>query len=302
MPSDPTTSRLSVRDWLSVAAVALMWGSSFLFIKIGVQDFPPGTVAWLRISLGAAALACLPIARTPLRHPGDRRLIAVLGIVWMAIPFTLFAYAEVHISSALAGMINGATPLFTALLAALWLRDRTSRRMAVGLVVGFLGVVVTGWPNVEGRASAAAVVMVLAATLCYGVAFNISGVLQRRNGALPVIWRAQIVAMIVTTPLGVTGLVEATPSLAGVTAILVLGVLGSGAAFVMFTDLAGRVGATRGSITTYLAPVIALALGAGLAGEAIARLSLLGIVLVLVGAWLTSAGRGPTPSDGAGRR
>src|SRR5690606_37275647 len=103
VPSDPTTSRLSVRDWLSVAAVALMWGSSFLFIKIGVPDLPSATVAWLRISLGAAALPCLPIARTPLRHPGDRRLIAVLGIVWMAIPFTLFAYAEVHISSALAG-------------------------------------------------------------------------------------------------------------------------------------------------------------------------------------------------------
>ena len=118
---------LTGRDWGMLVAVALMWGSSYLFIKIGLEDFPPATIAWLRIALGALALTLVPAARAPLRHREDWRLTAILGVVWMAVPFVLFTVAQQHIASALAGMINGAAPLFTAAVAAVWWRRSPDR-------------------------------------------------------------------------------------------------------------------------------------------------------------------------------
>lgn len=186
---------------------------------------------------------------------------------------------------------NGAAPLFTAAIATVWLRQRPDRALVVGLVVGFVGVVLLGLPNVDGRASGLGLLMVLLATFLYGVSFNLTGVLQARNGALSVILRAEIVAMLVLTPFGAPGLVGARPGVAVVLAMLALGALGTGLAFVLFTSLVGRVGAPRASITTYLVPVVSLVLGAGLAGERVALLSLAGVALVLVGAWLASGRR-----------
>src|SRR5690606_3754780 len=294
MPSAPRPApvQFELRDWGMLAAVALMWGASFLFIKLGLEDFPPATVAWLRIALGALALGLIPASRAPLRTPRDWRFVSVLGIVWMAVPFVLFALAQQHIPSALAGMINGAAPLFTAAIAALWWRGGSlDARLLVGLAVGFVGVVTLGLPNVEGSASATGILLILVATALYGVAFNLSGHLQARNGALAVIWRAQLVALVAVAPFGLPGLADSTPTLKGWLSLVALGALGTGVAFALFTMLVGRVGAPRASITTYLIPVVALVLGAGLAGESVAPLSLVGIVLVLLGAYLASGRR-----------
>src|SRR5690606_39448900 len=96
MPSAPRPApvQFELRDWGMLAAVALMWGASFLFIKLGLEDFPPATVAWLRIALGALALGLIPASRAPLRTPSDWRLVSVLGMVWMAVPFVLFTVAQ----------------------------------------------------------------------------------------------------------------------------------------------------------------------------------------------------------------
>lgn len=292
MPSAPAPAQPRAGDLGLVLAVALMWGSSFLFMELGLEDFPPATVAWLRIAFGALALGSFPAARAPLRHPGDRWLVAVLGLVWMAVPFVLFPVAQQHIPSALAGMINGAAPLFTAAVALVWWRRVPEGRLLVGLVVGFAGVVLVGVPNVEGSASVLELVLVLLATLLYGVAFNISGHLQVRNGSLPVVLRAQLVALLVLTPVGLPGLARSTPTVIGLAAMVALGALGTGLAFYCFTTLAGRVGASRASVATYLIPVVALGLGAGLLGERVAPLSLVGIALALLGAWV-AAGRVP---------
>lgn len=293
MPSAPSTDpvRFSGRDVLLLVAIALMWGASFLLIKIGLEDFPPATVAWLRIAFGAVALGLLPAARAGLRERGDWPLVALLGLVWMAAPFTLFALAQQHIPSALAGMINGAAPLFTAAFAALWFRKAPDARLVTGLVIGFAGVLFLGLPNMEGTASAAGIGMVLLATMLYGVAFNVSGPLQRRNGALSVIWRAQLVALVAAAPFGAPGLASSTPTVPGVLALVALGALGTGVAFAFFAVLVGNVGAPRASVTTYLVPVVALALGAGLAGESVATVSLAGIVLVLIGAFVATTNR-----------
>lgn len=280
-------------DWALVAIAAPMWGSSFLLIKIGVQDVPPTTVAWLRLAFGAAALALIPAARKPLRRPRDWGQVGVLGAVWMAVPFVLFPLGEQTIPSALAGMINGAAPIFTAAIGALWFRNRLSPRLAAGLVVGFLGVVVVTLPAAGGPAALMGVLLVGLATLLYGVAFNIADPVEERNGPLPVIWRVEIVALVLTTPTGVIGLADSTPTLVGVIALVVLGAVSTGFAFACFAVLIGRVGATRASVTVYLVPVVAVLLGAGLADETVSPLSLLGIGLVLLGAYLASGHRGP---------
>lgn len=292
----PPVLGFSGRDWALLLAVALTWGSSFWLIKVGLEDFPPTTVAWLRILFGALALTLVPGSWRPLRHRRDWRGVALLGLIWMAAPFLLFTVAEQHISSALAGMINGATPLVTTAFAVLLFGHALSRRLIAGLAVGFLGVLTIGLPNVEGAASLAGVAMVLVAITCYGLSFNISGPLQVRNGALPVIWRIQLVALVLSTPYGAPGLADSTPTTTGVLAMLALGSLGTGLGFVLFAVLVGRVGAPRAAVNNYLVPVVALGLGAGLAGESVAPVSLLGIALVLCGAYLaTSSGRRVPP-------
>lgn len=274
-----------------LAAAALMWGGSFFLIKIGLTDLPPATVAWLRLVFGAAALSLLPASRRPLRHRGDWRLVAVLGLVWMAVPFLLFPIAQQTIPSSLAGMINGAAPLFTALIAVAWYRTSPDRRLVAGLAVGFAGVVTVNLPALEAHATLGGVALILAATVMYGVAFNLAEPLESRNGALAVIWRAELVAVAVLTPAGLHGLLSSTPSAASMAAMVALGALSTGVAFAFFTVLIGRVGASRASVTIYLIPVVAILFGAGLAAEPVAPMSLVGTALVLLGAYLASGSR-----------
>lgn len=300
MTSATGTARggFAARDWALVATVAVLWGSSFLLIKFGVHDLAPATVAWLRLLFGVAALSCVPAARRPLRVRSDRGWVALLGVTWMAVPFVLFPLAERSIPSALAGMINGAAPLFTAVLAAGWSRRLPGRGTAVGLAIGFVGVLAVNLPAARGGARLAGIAMVLSATLLYGVAFNLAEPLEERNGALPVLYRALVVAVVVDTPAGVLGLADSSPGATALVSMVALGALSTGVAFVAFTTLVGRVGASRASVTVYLVPVVALALGVAVRGEPVAALSLAGVVLVLLGAYLTGRHTDGVPPPG----
>ena len=288
----------AARDWALLAAVAVMWGSSFLLIKAGVHSFAPATVAWLRLLFGVALLSCFPAARKPLRR-ADRAPVALLGLVWMAGPFVLFPLAERSIPSALAGTINGAAPLFTAAIAALWSRRMPGRGPLTGLVVGLAGVVAVDAPAVgSGSAGMLGIGLVLLATVLYGVAYNLTAPLEDRNGALPVIWRAELAALAVDTPAGLAGLVHSSATLGGLLAMAVLGAVCTGLAFAAFATLVGRVGATRGSVTVYLVPVVAIVLGVAVNGEPVQPVSLAGIALVLAGAYLTSRPNQPPSQTG----
>ena len=275
-------------DWAFVTGVALAWGASFLFIEIGLESFEPGLVAFLRVAFGALTLALIPGARGPVRR-ADWPLIGLLGVVWMTVPFTLFAVAQQWIDSSLAGMINAAAPLFTALIAALVVRRLPGRLQAGGLAVGFLGVVAVTSPSFgDAESSTLGILLVLLATVLYGCAFNLAAPLQRRNGALPVIWRAQLVALVLLLPVGATAAVGSEFDWGSLAAMVVLGAVGTALAFVWFATLAGRVGPTRGSLTIYFIPIVAIALGALLRDEPVHLAAMLGTGLVLTGAYLTS--------------
>jgi drug/metabolite transporter (DMT)-like permease len=275
-------------DWAWVAAVALMWGSSFLFVEIGIEHFEPGVVALGRLAFGATTLAAIPAARQSVPR-SSWPAIALLGIVWMAIPFVLFAVAQRSIDSSLAGMLNAAAPLFTALVAAVWARSLPGPQQLAGLLIGFVGVLVISWPSVEGaHATVLGAGLVLLAALLYGIAFNLAGPLERRHGALPVVWRAELVAIVLVAPLGIAGIPHSSFAWSSLLAVAIMGCFGTALAFYGFVTLVGRVGATRASVTIYFLPVVAILLGAIVRDEVIAALSVAGTGLVAAGAYLTS--------------
>ena len=275
-------------DWALLVTVAAIWGASFLFIEIGVDHFHPSVVAFLRLFFGVAVLSMFPAARrsVPL---SEWPKISLLGVVWMALPFLLFSIAQTSIDSSLAGMLNAAAPLFVALIGSIVYRRVPGARQQLGLLVGFAGVVVTSWPAIVGaHASVRGVALVVLATVFYGIAGNLAAPLQVRNGALPVVFRAGLVALAVMTPLGLKNLEASTFAWSSLLAVATLGVFGTALAFVAFTTLVGRVGATRGSVAVYFLPPVAMLLGALVRDERIAALSMAGTGLVLVGAYLAS--------------
>jgi drug/metabolite transporter (DMT)-like permease len=276
-------------DWLLFGTVGTIWGSSFLFMAIGLEAFHPGLVTWLRILLGAAALWVVPGVRAAPIERADRVRLLVLSIAWVAIPFTLFPLAQGSVNSAIAGMLNGAVPIFAAVIAAILHRRPPGSRQLVGIPVGFLGVAAIALSAAgEGSSQAVGVVLILVATICYGFAFNIAAPLQQRYGSLPVMARILAIAAVLTAPFGLWSIPSSAftwPALAATTAV---GVLGTGVAFVLMGRLVGRVGPTRASIVGYLIPVVALALGVLLRGDEVGPFAVLGVALVVVGAYLTS--------------
>jgi drug/metabolite transporter (DMT)-like permease len=275
-------------EWLLLASVALIWGSSFLFIDVGLEALQPGVIAVARVALGVAALALVPAARRPIARE-DRPRVAFLGVIWAGLPMLLFPVAQQWIDSSVAGMLNGAVPLAGAAWAVVLLRRPLPRTHAVGLLIGFAGVVAIFWPQLQGsRATMLGASLVVLAVLCYGLAVNLAVPLQQRHGALPVLLRAQLAALVLLLPFGLWGLAGSHFAWGPVLAMLPLGVLGTGVAFVLMTTLVGRVGGPRGAVATYFIPVVAIVLGVLLLGERVAPAAVAGTALVVAGAWLTS--------------
>lgn len=284
----PASAAFSRSDWVIFASIGLIWGASFLFIAIGLESLQPGVVTLLRVSLGAVTLRLLPGSRMRLdRH--DRARMVALSVLWVGIPFTLFPLAEQHINSAVAGLLNGATPMFTAVFALLFFDRRTTGPQLVGLGVGLLGVVLISAPSLgDGASPAYGVGLVVLATLCYGLATNLAAPLQHTYGSRPVMARMLALGTAWTLPFGLLSLggsrIEARPLLA----VGVLGVGGTGLGFLLMGALVSRVGPTRASFITYLIPGVALVLGVVIKDDHVAAPALVGVVLVIGGAILAS--------------
>lgn len=275
-------------EWLLFGAVGLIWGSSFLLIKIGLEVFHPGLITWARVGLGALALMVIPSAKRRI-DPTDRGRLLLLSIVWVGIPFTLFPLAELHINSAVTGLLNGATPFFTGLVGALFFTRVPRGPQRLGIVVGFAGIsLVSAGSSAEGGSAIAGVLMVLLATLCYGFATNLAGPLQQKYGSVPVMARMLALGTLSTTPFGIYAAARSGFAWGPAVAVAVLGVVGTGVAFALMASLVGRVGGPRASFITYLIPVVSLVLGTLFLSETVAAIALLGVVLVMGGAVLAS--------------
>ncbi|HEX6400887.1 MAG TPA: DMT family transporter, partial [Actinomycetota bacterium] len=245
-------------------------------------------VTWLRILFGGAILWFLPGVRVPIDR-ADRARFMVLAISWVAIPFTLFPLAQGSVNSAIAGMLNGAAPIFTAAIAAILWRRAPGPRQLLGIPLGFLGVVAIAASTAnEGSSQLLGVVLIVVATICYGIAFNVAAPLQQRYGSLPVMARILAIGAALTAPVGLLSVPGSDLAWSAVAAVAAVGVLGTGVAFVLMGRLVGRVGPTRASIVGYLIPVVALVLGVLLRGDEVSPIALVGVGLVIAGAVLAS--------------
>lgn len=281
----------SLQDWGLFFGLSLVWGASFLLIAESLEGFTPGMVTFGRVSLGAVTLWILRLAlrRGQRIDPADRARVAALGVVWVAVPFTLFPLAQQWINSAVAGLLNGATPVLVALVSVFMVRVVPKGTQLLGLVIGFTGIVLVSLGSAgEGSSQARGVVLVLLATLCYGFATNMAPPLQAKYGAIVLMSSVLTVASVLVLPYALVDLGDNTWKTSSMVAVFLVGSAGTGLAYWMMVSLVGRVGPIRASFITYLIPVVSLLLGVWLRGDTITALALLGAPITIVGAFLAS--------------
>jgi drug/metabolite transporter (DMT)-like permease len=283
-------------DWAAFLAIGLIWGSSFLLIAVALEAFEPGLVTWTRVVFGAATLALVPRARARIDGEDRARVMAV-AVLWVAIPFTLFPLAQQHVTSAVAGLLNGSLPIMAALVASIMLRRLPGRLQMAGLVIGAAGVAAIALNTAsQGSSEAIGVAMLVAAVICYAFAVNIVAPLQQRYGSLPVMARVLAYATLMTAPFGVWSIPSSTFSWQAFGAVAILGAVGTGLAFVIMGRLVGHVGSTRAAFAIYQVPVVAMILGAVVLDETIVPLDIAGMLMVILGAVIASR-----PARRAGR-
>ena len=229
--------------------MALTWGSSFLLIKIAIRDFDSALIPLGRTAFGAAALLLIPGARQRIAREHWPRLL-VLGFVWMAFPFFLYPLAEETVSSAITGMMNGGLPVVVTLVTAIWVQVMPSPRRIVAVLVGFSGIALIAIPSISDGSTAdtRGIALLLIALFSYAVAINIARPLQSAYSPATLMLHVELVACVISLPLGIWGAKHSTFSWPALSALALLGVLGTGFAFVLFALLSKRISPVTGSI------------------------------------------------------
>jgi drug/metabolite transporter (DMT)-like permease len=290
-----------------LAVLALIWGSSFLWIKLGDRGFSAVEVTLARLALGAIVLFPLVLARreTLPRTPRLWAQIAAAALFANALPYFLFSLAERTVDSSTAGIINATTPLWTMVLALAVRHQQAIRaRQAAGLLVGFAGaaLIFSPWQSASGLLSAGSIEC-LAASVSYAVSYIYMDRYLARRGISPLVLAAcQLLAaacwLALTLP--VTGVRAPNLGSAGassVAGLLILGVIGTGVAYVLNYQIIASEGATIASTVTYLLPVVAIVLGVAALGEQITVAAIAGTALVLAGVALTRLTPRRTPTS-----
>jgi drug/metabolite transporter (DMT)-like permease len=276
------------RNWILLLLLAALWGASYLFIKIGLDDLSPAGVVFTRTAL--AALVLMPFAiksggMAPLwrRAPG----LFALGFIQVAGPFLLISAGERHIASSLAGILVASAPIFTAIFA-IWIdqSERLSTYGVVGVVIGILGVALLLGVDVSGSGLGGGLMVVLASA-----GYAIGGFALKRyfTGYQPLALVAGTMtsSAVMTLPLFLIDL-PTHVGLDTVGAMSALGLGGTGIAFVIYYTLNREIGPTRTSLVAYIAPVFALVYGVTLLDEDFGPVTAVGIVLIVGGSWLAA--------------
>jgi drug/metabolite transporter (DMT)-like permease len=294
-------SVVTARGWALFAAISVIWGMPYLFIKLAVEEMSPSLVAWSRLAIAAAVL--LPVAwkMGALRGLRARWLVlASFAAVEMAIPWPLIGFGEVRISSSLTAILIAAVPLVVALLAIRFDHsERPTPTRLVGMLIGFAGVASLVGIDIGGRAAElAGAAAILLAAVCYAIGPMI--VKRRLSDVDPLgpVAASVGIATLLVTPFAAADLPETTPSAEALASVAVLGLVCSALAFLFFFRLITEVGPGRATIITYINPVVALALGVAILGESVTAGAVVGLLLILAGSWLSTDGRLP-PGLGA---
>jgi drug/metabolite transporter (DMT)-like permease len=292
---------MSRRAWLAFAAASAIWGVPYLFIRIAVRDgVPPAALAWARVTLAAIVLLALAWRAGTLRSVrGHARWLLAYAVAEISIPFPLIAAGERHVASSLAAIVIASVPLIGAVLAVRFDHsERPSPVRALGLVIGFGGVVALVGIDVAGSGNE---LLGTGAILLAAVGYAIGPmIIKHRLAQLDP--RATMGASLAVSSLLLAPAVAldppgAVPPAGAIGAVVVLGLLCTAAAFVVFAILIREAGTSRATVITYVNPVIAVALGVALLGERPGAGAVAGLLLILAGSWLSTDGRLP-PSVG----
>jgi drug/metabolite transporter (DMT)-like permease len=271
------------RSWLMLVVTAAVWGSSYMLIKVALDDFSEGAIVCLRTALGAALLLGYAARRGVLGDiRGRERWIAIIALVQVVGPFLLITYGETRISSSLTAILIASVPIFTALLA---LRFDAAERSHGAMLFG-LDLRGSGDELVGGA-------MMLAAALGYAISWML--VKHKMAGAAPeaVAGATMVVAAVLTAPLLAAAPPAHAPAVKTVAALLALGAGGTGIAFVLYYTLIAEIGPARASMVGYVAPGFSIVYGVVLLGERLTAAAVGGLVLILAGSWLGAQGRLP---------
>jgi drug/metabolite transporter (DMT)-like permease len=285
------------RAWLLMALLAGLWGASYLFIKVALEDgLAPLFIVFARIALGAIVLVPLALRAGALQAlRGLTGPIVFMAVVQVVVPFLLITYGERHIASSLAGILVSAAPIFTALIAVRYDDDERPHGVAIaGVVMGIVGVVLLFGVDLSGDAAAlAGGLMVLLASVGYAIG---SLYLKHRLRGVPAVGVAastMVAGALVLAPATLFALPSHAPSLQAVGALLALGAGGTGIAFAIYYTLIAEIGPGRASLVAYIAPGFAVLYGVSLLSEPLTAGALLGLVLILAGSWIAAEGRLP---------
>ena len=280
---------MTPRGWFLLVSLGIIWGIPYLFIKIAVETFSPGTLVFLRVALAAIILLPIVLARGQWRSlRGHWRWVIAFALVEMAFTWTALNWAEERITSSLAALLIALVPLVTALLARfVGLDDRLTGSRVVGLVIGFVGVgILVGFDLTGGD------LPVLAAMAIVVLGYALGPILvDRKLGELPslaVIAAAMLVNTIIFAPIAaLTWPSEPIPLRAWIS-VLILGAICSALAFIVFFRLIAEVGPSRTTLITYINPVVAVILGIVVLSEPLTLGMVAALPLILLGSWLAT--------------
>jgi drug/metabolite transporter (DMT)-like permease len=276
------------RDVLLLLLLSSIWGSSFLFIKLAVDELEPSVVAFGRLFIGAVFLLALLPGRgglSPLR--GHLAPILILAALNNAVPFWLLGFAETRLDSGLTAVIQAAAPIFTVILASrIDATQRVTGARLIGVALGFVGVALL--VGVQSGGNLVAALAVLGVALCYASSVLYAGLTVKGIPPLQVSIGQLGCAAVMMAPFALTQLPSSSPPAQTWLAVLALGVLGSGIAYLLYFAIIASDGASRAILVTYLVPAFALVYGAVFLDETVTAVALTGLALVLTGTALAT--------------
>jgi drug/metabolite transporter (DMT)-like permease len=283
------------RGWILFAAMGVIWGIPYLFIKIAVEEISPATVVGLRTVLGALVLVPLAMRSGALR-PALRAwpFVLAFGVIEMGIPWLLLGHAETRVASGFAGLMLVTVPIISAVLSFL-LGDRHALAgvRLLGLGAGVLGVgLLVGLDSLSGHVDALSVIELLLVALCYAVGPAIASRKLAHVPSMGVIAMSLAIVAVLYLPVTATGLSGGLPSTSVIVSILVLALICTALAFVLFFELIAEAGPVRATVITFVNPAVAVLLGLVVLSEPLTWGMVLGFPLVLLGSyWATRATR-----------
>jgi drug/metabolite transporter (DMT)-like permease len=278
---------MSRRYPLMLATVALLWGASFMFIKVAVRELAPATLVMGRIGIGALTLALIVSfmvgGRATLSAIRENLgWLVVVGLINIAMPFWLLSWGETRIDSGLASIIQGAVPIFNAVISFGFFRDvRVTGLRLVGVAIGFVGVALLVGAQPHGKVLGALAVVGMA--LCYATGQLFAGRYLSKVQPPVVAFATTSVAALAMLPLGIAQAPNHLPSWKTIGAVLALGIPLTALAFLLFYAIIAGAGAAYASLVTYLVPPIALFYGAVFLGERFGAAAIGGLALILGG-------------------